>query len=322
MQLSIVTTLYGSAPYLAAFHQRITAQAEALGGSYEIVLVNDGSPDSSLAMALQLQTADPHVLVVDLARNFGHHKAIMTGLAHASGDRIYLTDVDLEEAPEWLGDFAAAWQRHAEVDVVFGVQERRKGGAFERASGAIFYAAFNALSEQKVPRDLVTSRLMSRRYVEALIAHRERELYLAGLWTITGFAQVPISVRKLSKGETTWTLRRKVTAAVNAITAFSAVPLVLIFWSGIAVCGVAVLMAAKVASNWIRWGQSVPGWTSIVLSVWFLGGLILFSLGVVGIYLAKVFAEVKQRPYTIVRAVHRPPVLPAPPQHSTPPPTA
>src|SRR5512139_2401581 len=128
MKLSIVATLYQSAPYIAEFHQRSSAAAKKLAGEdYEIVLVNDGSPDNSLDLAVQLTESDSHVVVVDLSRNFGHHKAMMTGLAHARGEQVLLIDSDLEEEPEWLIAFAEQMQSE-HCDVVYGAQEQRKGG--------------------------------------------------------------------------------------------------------------------------------------------------------------------------------------------------
>ena len=123
MKLSIVATLYRSAPHLREFHQRATQAASALAGNdYEIVLVNDGSPDNSLDMAVELTKQDPHVVVVDLSRNFGHHKAMLAGLTYARGERVFLIDSDLEEEPEWLGDFAQTMARES-ADVIYGVQE-------------------------------------------------------------------------------------------------------------------------------------------------------------------------------------------------------
>jgi putative glycosyltransferase len=192
MKLSIVATLYQSAPYINEFHERVSASAEQLvGDDYEIVLVNDGSPDNSLDLAIGLTEQDSHVVVVDLSRNFGHHKAMMTGLAHAKGEQIFLIDSDLEEEPEWLLRFAQAMEDER-CDVVYGKQKRRKGGAFERISGAIFYKIFRRLTGINQPDNIVTARLMTNRYTRALLSHRERELNIGGLWIVTGFKQVSL----------------------------------------------------------------------------------------------------------------------------------
>src|SRR4051812_8506243 len=134
MRLSIVTTLYRSAGSLAEFHRRVSRAAAALTGSYEIILVNDGSPDESLQIALNILKTDRLVRIVDLSRNFGHHKAMMTGLSYARGELVFLIDSDLEEEPELLAAFDGTLQSQS-ADVVYGVQESRKGGIFERLSG-------------------------------------------------------------------------------------------------------------------------------------------------------------------------------------------
>jgi len=134
MKLSIVATLYQSAPYITEFRQRASAAARQLvGEDFEIVLVNDGSPDNSLDLAVQLTQSDDHVVVVDLSRNFGHHKAMVAGLEQAQGERIFLIDTDLEEEPEWLLDFSSIMAAES-ADVVYGVQQTRKGNWFERWS--------------------------------------------------------------------------------------------------------------------------------------------------------------------------------------------
>ncbi len=302
-RLSIVTTLYRSAPYIREFYDRARAEAERLGLSWEIVMVNDGSPDDALAVALGIRAEDERVVVVDLSRNFGHHKAMMTGLAHARGEQVFLIDVDLEEAPEWLGEFREILAARG-ADVVYGVQAARRGNAFERLSGHVYYTVVNWLSSYPIPRNLVTARLMSRRYVDALLQHRERELMIAGIWAITGFEQVPHAVQKLSLTPTNYTLGRKLLMLVDAITSFSNKPLVLVFYLGslITACGLSGVLYLVVSVLFFQ--ERLPGWPSLIVSIWLLGGINIFCVGLIGIYLSKIFTETKQRPYTIVRQVH------------------
>ena len=303
MKLSIVATLYRSSPYLDEFHARVSAEARRLCTDYEIILVNDGCPANSLACALRLQALDPKVVVVDLSRNFGHHRAIMVGLAQAQGEQIFLIDCDLEEPPECLSSFAARFAQ-GDCDVVFGVQEKRKGGWFERITGGLFYAAFDWLTQLDMPKNILTVRLMSRRYVDALLGHEERELFLAGLYHITGFDQVALSVEKASKGASTYTLRKKVALFVNSITAFSDKPLIHIFYVGTFISFAAAIAALYLVYRRVVHDDSLTGWTSLIVSVWLLGGLIILFLGVIGIYLSKVFVETKRRP-TLIRQIHR-----------------
>jgi putative glycosyltransferase len=303
MRLSIVTTLYRSAGSLAEFHQRISRAAAALTSSYEIILVNDGSPDESAQIALKLLDADPTVRIVDLSRNFGHHKAMMTGLSYARGDLVFLIDSDLEEDPELLASFEGTLQNQR-AEVVYGVQESRKGGILERVTGWLYFKAFNLLSDHPIPENLLTVRLMTRRYVTALLSHRERETTIAGLWAITGFKQVAQVVRKHSKGATAYTPARKLAVLVNSITSFSDRPLVFIFYAGLAIGGASSLAAVYLVIRRLFFGVALPGWPSLIVSVWLLGGLMLIAIGIVGIYLSRVFIETKQRPYTIVSHVY------------------
>ena len=304
MKLSIVATLYKSAPYITEFHQRASVVAKQLvGEEYEIVFVNDGSPDNSLDVALKLTKLDNHVVVVDLSRNFGHHKAMMTGLGYATGEQVFLIDSDLEEEPEWLLSFAKQMETE-ESDVVYGVQSKRRGGFFEQATGKLFYKTFRFLTGIAQPNDIVTARLMSRRYVNALLLHQERELNIGGLWVITGFKQAQKIVQKHAISPTTYSLAHKLSHLVNAVTSFSSKPLVYTFYSGLFISITAITYIAYLT---IRYFIAAPpdGYTSIIASVWFFSGLIIFFIGLQGIYISKVFSEVKQRPYSIIRHVYK-----------------
>lgn len=304
MKLSIVATLYQSAPYINEFYLRVSATAkELVGEDFEIILVNDGSPDSSLDLAIKLTEQDPHVIVVDLSRNFGHHKAMMTGLAHAKGELVFLIDSDLEEEPEWLLRFDEQ-MKHEQCDVVYGIQECRRGKWSQRWSGKWFYLLFNALSGLALPENIVTARLMTRRYVDALLTHKEREVLIAGLWHITGFDQRSRVIKKHSTSKTTYTLRRKVSLLVDSVTSFSNVPLVGIFYIGVLISLFAMLYIAYLVIFWLFLAKPLSGWTSVMASVWLLGGMVISFVGVVGIYLSKIFSETKQRPYTIVRKIY------------------
>jgi len=304
MKLSIVATLYKSSPYIEEFVRRAEASAQTLvGNKYEIVLVNDGSPDNSLELAVDLCEQYTHLIVVDLSRNFGHHKAMMTGLAHAKGELVFLIDSDLEEEPEWLETFARQMKRER-CDVVYGVQERRKGNWFERWSGQWFYRFFNALTGLELPENAVTTRLMARRYVDALLCHQEREVFMAGLWHITGFDQRPQVIKKHHTSETTYTFRRKMSLLVNSVTSFSNAPLVSIFYIGVAISLFALSYIAYLVTHWLFLAKPMTGWTSVMASIWLLGGMVISFIGVVGIYLSKIFSETKRRPYTIVRQIY------------------
>lgn len=278
--------------------------AEPITDDIELVMVNDGSPDDSIDHALALHRADPRVVVVDLARNFGHHKAMMTGLAHAIGDMVFLIDSDLEEPPE---DLALFYQRFVDgdCDVVYGVQSARRGGLAERVTGALFFSLLDALGDRPVPRNLVTARLMTRDYVRALVRHREREFVISDLWQVAGFRQQAIVVRKMSLSPSTYSFQKRVELAVKHVTTTSTKLLYLVLYLGIFIFGLSISVILYYLARYFTSGVGVDGFTSQIISIWFLGGLITLVLGILGIYLANIMAETKRRPYTIVRRVHR-----------------
>lgn len=233
MRLSIVTTMYMSEPYVLEFYRRARAAADKITPDVEIIFVDDGSPDAALQQAVSLLDSDPCVRVIQLSRNFGHHKAMMTGLAHATGDLVFLIDSDLEEDPALLEPFYEKLISTG-ADVVFGCHARRPGGWLRNFGPKIHYRASALLCDPPLHENTLTVRLMTADYVRSLVQHQERELSIAGLWQITGFYQVPMSVNKAWKGTTTYTFRRKVATLVDNVTSFSNKPRVFIFlsWCG------------------------------------------------------------------------------------------
>jgi putative glycosyltransferase len=306
VKLSIVTTLYRSAATIDDFYRRAMAAAEPITSDIELVMVNDGSPDASLDLALALHRNDPRVVVVDLARNFGHHKAMMTGLAHATGDLVFLVDSDLEEEPELLGQF---YQRLAmgDCDVVFGFQEARRGGLVERVTGALFFSLVEVLSDHSIPRNTVVARLMTRDYVRALVRHRDREFLIAHLWQVTGFRQVTLPICKLTHSPTTYSLGMRIEMAIKYLTTTSTKLLYFILYAGVTIFALSLLTIIYFVSRYLLSGIGVDGYTSLIVSIWFFGGLTTLVLGVLGIYVANIISETKRRPYTVVRQVHRTP---------------
>jgi putative glycosyltransferase len=301
MKLSIVTTLYKSSPYVDEFYERISKEAQKITDNYEIIFVDDGSPDDSLQKCITLHQQDQKVTVIELSRNFGHHKAIMTGLSHAQGDFVFMTDVDLEEEPELLGKFWQELQNGEDLDVVYGVQKQRKGAFFERISGELFWKVINIFSTIEIPKNMLTARLVTKTYNDALIKYQESELFIGGVWADVGFRQKPIITNKSSKSETTYTFRKKVSLLVTSITSFSSKPLVYIFNIGLFTTFVSFLFILKLLFNKLFYGVAFEGWTSLIVSVWFFGGLIILLLGIIGIYLSKIFIETKNRPFSIIK---------------------
>lgn len=305
MELSIVTTLYRSAPYVEEFYQRASLAAQSVTEHYEIVFVNDGSPDNSLELAVQLYQKDSRVKVVDLARNFGHHCAIIAGLNQSKGEKIFLIDVDLEEDPEWLLEFCDVMQESG-ADVVFGIQQERGGGFFNKVFVGLFYKFFNLLSDTKIPINPCTVRLMNRNYLKSLISLKDKNLFLAGNCAWVGFDQIAINVRKTFRKErSSYNLASMFKLLLNAIACFSAYPLYLIFIMGFFIAAFSGIFGFSVLVRKILSTEAFQlGWPSVMASIWFLGGLVIFSVGTVGLYLSKVFNETKDRPLFVVKRIY------------------
>lgn len=302
IKLSIVTTLFNSSPYVEEFCKRICAEAEKITSEFEVILVDDGSPDDSLNVALQQLSSNSRLKVIELSRNFGHHKAMMTGLEHATGDTVFLIDVDLEEPPELLGEF---YQKLVDEkwDVVYGCQEQRKGGWFERFSGALAWFLIDTMLPIKVPRNHSTVRLMTRRYVDGLVRHKEQKTAIGGLWVITGFRQTGMKFEKLSRPGSSYRFSSRMLMLMDSITSFSERPLYFVFFLGLGIFCFSTAVAALLLVVWTT-GKVLPGWISVMASVWILGGLAILCIGIVGLYISRIFVETKMRPYTLVREIH------------------
>lgn len=306
-QLSIVSTMYRSSDFIGEFHRRISAAAQSLTASYEIVLVDDGSPDDSLARALAIAETDPRIRVVELSRNFGHHPAMLAGLRHARGELIFLIDIDLEEQPEWLIDF---WKDlyDESADIVFGVQTLRAGSALKRHTGTLFYKFFNLASDTAIPTNGCTVRLMRRAYVDAIDRFTESHVFMMGLFSWAGFVQKARPVTKTRrKSASTYTPLKLIALSVNAVTSFSSYPLTIIFAGGLGITFLSLLFACNlVLQKVMNPDYILSGFTSIMVSLWFLGGTIISVLGVIGMYIGRIFSEAKSRPQYLVRRLHEP----------------
>jgi putative glycosyltransferase len=269
---------------------------------YEIIFVNDGSPDRSRDLLLGARDKNPAIKLLDLSRNFGHHKAVVAGLAHARGELVFLIDCDLEVSPVELGRFLHAMDQ-GHPDVVYGVQDKRKGAAIERMGGALFWWLFNHLSQISVPSNVLTERLMTRRYVDALLSLGDRNVFLGGMMYWTGFRQVGITISKTQRaGRSSYSLKRRFSLLVEAVTSFSTVPLKLVLLVGLlitacALLGVIVLVARKLLDP----EAILTGYTSLMLAVVGMGGMVLTTLGILGLYVARIFTQTQNRPLYIVR---------------------
>jgi putative glycosyltransferase len=294
--LSIVTSVYKTAQFLDEFEARAGVAARAYAqDDYEMIFVIDGSPDNARTELRRIQQRNPKVRVVELSRNFGHHPALWCGLERAKGDLIFLIDSDLETAPEILGDLMAALDDN---DAVYAYQPIHRSW-----TSRLFWRMFRTLAEVPIPENMLTERLMRRQYVDALLRMNERALFLGGMMAWIGFRQTAVAVeRSRRSGPPSYRWWQRVALAFDALTSFSVAPLKALFAAGAALAAGsllvgAVLIAVKLADP----AYIVPGFTALAVLLLFSVGSILGAIGLVGLYLGKVFLQTKARPLYIVR---------------------
>jgi dolichol-phosphate mannosyltransferase len=273
------------------------------GSNFEIVLVNDGSGDQSWQILQALASTDPHILAVNLSRNYGHQLALTAGLQLCRGERILIIDADLQDPPELLGDMMQLMD--AGADVVYGRRRSRDGETwFKKASARVFYRALRRLMDVDVPADAGDFRLMSRRVLDHLNSMPEHYRFVRGLVSWIGFGQVPLDYDRDPRfaGETHYPLIKMMRFAVDAITGFSVTPL-----RGAALLGSALgigsmSLLAYTIGSWLL-GHTVDGWTSLTTIVLVLGSVQLITIGIIGEYLGRLYIEVKRRPLFVVESV-------------------
>lgn len=305
--ISIITSLYRSENYLEKFVSLCEkALQEIHCTDYEIIMVNDGSPDNSLEKAIAIKEKNENIKVVELSRNFGHHYALMAGLETAEKELVFTIDCDLEISPLSLIDFMKKYEEHSDIDVVYGVQEERKGNFVERVGGEVFYFIFEKIGGIKIPKNILTERLMNRKYLNALIEMGDRNLFLAGMFHYIGFRQMPLAVKKgLREEKSTYTLGKRISLAFIAITSFSSYPLTLLLRMGMLI----TLLSFSIALGFVIYKVFNPeyvliGFTSLIVAIFISLGIIIFSLGIIGLYIDKIFTQTKNRQRYIIRKIY------------------
>jgi putative glycosyltransferase len=307
MKISVVTTLYKSKVFLDEFIIEIQIalnQIQCL--EYELVFVNDGSPDDSIQYLIERKKEIPQIKVLDLSRNFGHHYAIQVGLGYASGDYVFLIDNDLETPPRVLVDFYGEIINDLSLDVVYGYQEVRKGNFVEKCTGSIFWFLINKLSDTKIPYNILTERLMTKQYVESLLRLEDANVFLGGMMHWVGFNQKGLPIKKgLRKGASTYSLKKRAELMLQAITSFSGKPLEWLFYFGLTISFFSTLFIVfLIIQKIIHQDEVQLGWTSIVAINVLILGVISTFLGIIGIYIYKIFKQVQGRPNAIIKKIY------------------
>ncbi len=306
-RLSIVAPCYNEAAGLPEFVRRLQATCAQLTCPCEILLVNDGSRDETLAVAIDIATRVPEVRVINLLRNFGHQAAVTAGLDIADGDAVILIDSDLQDPPELIIEMVAEWRKGA--DVAYGKRRSRQGEtAFKLFTAKIFYRLLRGLTKSPIPADTGDFRLMDRRVVEALRSMRERHRFIRGMVSWVGGKQVAVEYDRKPRfaGETNYPFRKMLAFAVDAITSFSVVPLRLVTYLALAIILLAIGATALVfVVKLVNPNFFIPGYASIMLTIIFFGGLQLLALGIIGEYLGRMYESVKARPIYIVEQIYQ-----------------
>lgn len=304
--LSVVVPCYNEEESIRELHRRVSAVCRDMAGDdHEIVLINDGSRDATWTLIEELIAEDGHVVGIDLSRNHGHQLALSAGLSVCRGHRILIIDADLQDPPELLPDMMALMDGGA--DVVYGQRRVRHGETrFKTASAALFYRVLDRLVDTRIPVDTGDFRLMSRRALDQLLAMPERHRFIRGMVSWIGFRQEPLLYDRQERfaGETKYPLSKMVRFAIDAITSFSTRPLQFASVLGIVFGMSGVLGMIYALASWAA-GNTVPGWTSVIIIVLILGSVQLFVLGIFGEYLGRMYMEAKRRPLFVIADIRR-----------------
>ena len=298
--ISVVAPVFNEAETVPFFYERMTAVLEGIGRPYELILVDDGSRDASLAAMVEIQGRDPRVKVLSLSRNFGHQVAITAGMDYAAGDAVVVIDSDLQDPPEVIPDLVQKWDEGFEV--VYAVRAVRHGEtAFKLLTAKLFYRMLSRIAQVDIPQDTGDFRLMDRRAVNAMTSLREHHRFMRGLSAWVGFRQVGVQYVRQERhsGSTKYPFRKMLNLAIDATTSFSYLPLQLattigFIIAGISLIGILVTIALRISN------QVVLGQATTLVSVLFLGGIQLIFLGVIGEYLGRIYDEAKARPLYLI----------------------
>ncbi len=300
---SVVAPVFNEEETLPHFYQRVIAVMEPLGEAFELVLVNDGSRDSSYRLMRELYEKDARVRVLDFSRNFGHQIAISAGLDHAHGQAVIILDSDLQDPPEVIPELIARWKEGA--DVVYAQRAKRRGETrFKLWTASLFYRLMRRVTSVDIPRDTGDFRLLDRQVVDTLIAMHEHHRFMRGLSAWVGFRQVAVPYERHERfaGTTKYPLLKMIRFSLDAITSFSHAPLELATSFGFLLAGIS-LIGIIVAIILRLFTGAIVGQASTLILVLFLGGIQLIFLGIIGEYLGRIYDEVRARPLYIVREV-------------------
>ena len=302
MKVSVVSPVYGCAGCIKELHRRVMRVLEPIVEEVELVLVDDASLDGSWEGIMALAESDPRVVGIELSRNFGQHMAITAGLDHCSGDFAVVLDCDLQDRPEAIPALLSK-ALDEEYDVVFASRVNRKDRWFKRVTSRLYGVVFGYLAGTTHDSSIGNFSIIHRRVINAIGQMRERDRAYPLLVHWTGFrtAVLPIEHSERFEGRTTYTLRRMVRLATQTVIAHSNKPLILSVQVGLVMAMLAISYASYLVIRYFFYNRPPEGWTSVIVSEFFIGGLIMANLGVLGVYLGHTFDESKRRPLYLIR---------------------
>jgi dolichol-phosphate mannosyltransferase len=303
---SIIAPIYNEIDSLPVLYRRVTDVMDSTGEPWELILVDDGSTDGSTDKIRELAETDPRVRPIIFARNFGHQIAITAGWDYARGDAVVIIDADLQDPPEVILELAKKWKEGYEV--VYAVRAEREGESwFKKFTASMFYRLIYRITDVKIPVDTGDFRLMDRKVVDVLKQMKERHRFPRGMSAWVGFKQIGVEYKRAARhaGVTKYPFRKMLRLALNAITSFSYFPLQVATFFGFISAGVSILAIPVVAILRLAGSHFFQGQTTTLISVLFLGGVQLISLGILGEYIGRLYDEAKGRPLYIVRDAPR-----------------
>jgi polyisoprenyl-phosphate glycosyltransferase len=302
-ELSVVIPVFNEEGNLPVLHERLSSVLETAVADYEIVFVDDGSRDRSGEILRSFVVNGSPVTVVELARNFGHQVAISAGLDYAHGRAVIIMDADLQDPPEVLPQFIAKWREG--YDVVYAIREKRKEGWLMELGYKSFYRLLRRIASIDIPLDAGDFCIMDRKVVDLLVAMPERNRFVRGIRTWVGFDQVGLAYERQARhfGKTKYSFSKLLYLALDGLVSFSYIPLRLITLAGFGISALSILIAIFYTIKKVLVGLDPPGFATLVVSIFFLAGVQLITLGVIGEYVGRIFEEVKHRPLYIVKRV-------------------
>jgi polyisoprenyl-phosphate glycosyltransferase len=301
IEISVVVPVYNEAPNIAPLCDALAQVLERVAASWEVVFIDDGSQDGTIAAIRARHAADPRIGAVSFSRNFGKEVAIAAGLDHARGRAVVIMDADLQHPPAMIETFVQRWREG--YAMVYGQRVSRDGESpIKRSFARLFYRLCDRFGETRLPKGAGDFRLIDRKGVEVLRTLGERARFSKGLYAWIGFKSVgvPFGVEERRHGTTKWSFRKLLRFALDGIMTFSTMPLRVWTYVGVLISCLALVSAVYFVLEALIWGTEVPGYPSLIVSIMFFAGVQLISLGMIGEYLGRVFAEVKRRPLYIV----------------------